>query len=94
MDLALEMGMPVETLKCVMTERELGMWRHYASKKLLPARRSELYLAQIAQAMSGGPLSNYLLRSPADVRSDEIADAVSEIAPLAGVRRLGQKKVH
>lgn len=49
MDLALEMGMPVEHLARIMTEREFRRWHLYATKKLLPAARVELYLAQIAQ---------------------------------------------
>jgi hypothetical protein len=48
MDLALEFGMPVAWLKRVMTERELRQWMKYATRRMLPGRRVELYLAQIA----------------------------------------------
>lgn len=49
MDLALEMGMPYEQLARQMTEREFRAWGEYASRKMLPARRMEWYLAQITR---------------------------------------------
>lgn len=48
MDLALEFGMPVKTLKRVMSERELRMWARYANEQRLPSRRIEFYMAQLA----------------------------------------------
>jgi len=48
MDLALEFGLPVGVLSRLLTERELWEWDRYARKRMLPTRRLELYLAQIA----------------------------------------------
>jgi hypothetical protein len=48
MDLALEFGIDVETLKRTMSERSVRRWNRYALRKLLPQRRLEMYLAQIA----------------------------------------------
>ena len=48
MDLALEMGMTAAGLSRAMTERELMQWQSYAARRMLPMRRLELYLAQIA----------------------------------------------
>lgn len=57
MDLALHMGMTTAGLKRAMTERELREWQAYAARRMLPQRRTELYLAQIAlvvaKAMGG-----------------------------------------
>ena len=97
MDLALELGMTVHHLKCVMTERELVMWQHYADKKLLPTRRMEFYLAQVARSLSGGALKDYLLRPVAEAKAEEVELAVSSIAPGAFAHRLGQgrkREVH
>jgi hypothetical protein len=47
MELALEMGMPFEQLKRVMTERELQAWSRYTHANLMPSRRLELYMAQL-----------------------------------------------
>lgn len=49
MDLALAFGQPVETLARALPEGEFQDWQHYAAKRMLPMRRLELYLAQIAQ---------------------------------------------
>lgn len=48
MDLALEMGLPFETLAQRMTEREFRAWDRYSQRKYLPARRMEIYMAQLA----------------------------------------------
>lgn len=48
MDLALELGMTADGLSRTMTERELREYQGYASRRMLPSRRLELYLAQIA----------------------------------------------
>lgn len=40
--------MPVTTLARVMTEREFRGWQRYAERRMLPTRRMEFYLAQIA----------------------------------------------
>ncbi len=47
MDLALELGHTDEALSH-MTERDFRRWQTYAAKRMLPQRRLELYLAQIA----------------------------------------------
>lgn len=52
MDLALEIGLPVQVLAHVMTEREFRAWAAYRSARALPTRRLELYLAQIAQMIA------------------------------------------
>jgi hypothetical protein len=77
MDLALELGMSSEVLARTMTERELRRWVRYVQRKLLPTRRLEVYLAQIAQMIAitmGGAkdakISDYLIEI-------EAADAVS-----------------
>jgi hypothetical protein len=46
--LALELGRTVAELCDDLTVSELRDWQAYARKKLLPKRRVELYLAQIA----------------------------------------------
>lgn len=48
MDLALHLGFTADGLKRAMTEREFGAWQVYARDRMLPWRRVELYLAQIA----------------------------------------------
>lgn len=40
--------MPVGLLSQVMEEREFRGWQRYAARKMLPQRRLEFYLAQIA----------------------------------------------
>lgn len=48
MDLALHLGSPAGVLARTMTEAEFGDWQSYASTRMLPWRRVEMYLAQIA----------------------------------------------
>lgn len=48
MELALELGSPVEQLSRQMTEREFGWWAKRSATQWLPSRRIEWYLAQIA----------------------------------------------
>lgn len=48
MELAAELGMTVSAMQRSMTERELQRWAWYARTRLLPHRRLELYLAQLA----------------------------------------------
>jgi len=95
MDLALELGMPAQQLRAVMTERELTDWMVYAAKKLLPTRRIEIYLARIAQAMAGGQLSEWLLDEalkPPALAAGDGAAALGSIAGGVGVRVLGKKR--
>ena len=58
-------------IKRSMTETELRAWQAYAARRMLPGRRLEMYLAQLAQlihACMGGakdkPLSAYLFDPP------------------------------
>jgi len=73
MDLAMEFGLPVGVLSRLLTERELKAWNRYARRRMLPQRRIEAYLAQIAQLVAqtmGGskaPLSAFLF----DPRDDD-----------------------
>ena len=48
MDLAAQLGMTAAGLSGSMTERELWQWQRYAARRMLPQRRIEMYLAQIA----------------------------------------------
>jgi hypothetical protein len=87
MDLALELGSTEERLARLMSEREFRRWQKYAAKRLLPTRRLEFYLAQIAQLIAitmGGvkdaKLSDYLIE-PAPVAVHEDAEVV-DIAAL------------
>lgn len=52
MDLALEMGVPYERLAEEMTEREFRQWVKYAKTKGLPARRNEVYMAQVSWVLA------------------------------------------
>lgn len=56
MDLALHLGMTAGGLSSCMPEAELREWQDYARRRLLPMRRIELYLAQLALvcARAGG----------------------------------------
>lgn len=52
MDLALALGQPGHhALARRMTEAEFREWQDYASKRMLPQRRIELYMAQLAYYM-------------------------------------------
>jgi hypothetical protein len=48
LDLALEMGVSPQELARDMPEWQFAQWQHYAARKMLPNRRLELYLAQLA----------------------------------------------
>ena len=81
-DLALELGAPVENLAARLTEREFRAWQHYAARRMLPQRRIELYLAQIAmliaQTMGGAAdvsLEDFLFDPPpADDDGEPLSD--------------------
>lgn len=77
MDLALELGTTANALSRVMTERELHEWALYVRRRMLPQRRLELLLAQvallIAKTMGGvkdAKLSDYLF-DPSEELTDE-----------------------
>jgi hypothetical protein len=85
MDLALEMGMTTAGLSRAMTEREFRDWQAYAARRMLPMRRLELYLAQIALVVvkaAGGAknatLSDFLFDPIAEEAEDDMgADDVA-----------------
>ena len=52
MDLALHLGRTVDELEREMTGVEFVLWQRYASRRMLPWRRMELYLAQVAHTIS------------------------------------------
>lgn len=52
LDLSLEMGIQPQDLGRDMPEWQFQQWQHYAAKKMLPHRRLELYLAQIALVLA------------------------------------------
>lgn len=47
MELALEFGCTVESLKRTLSERELWQWARYRAQHQLPSRRLELMIAQL-----------------------------------------------
>lgn len=99
-DLALELGCSVASLD-QMTEREFRKWSAYAAKRLLPAQRMEVYLAQvcstIAQSVGNSEMkiSDFLieLKTRAPKKKAPGAEAAI-IGAIAGRRifKLGQGK--
>jgi hypothetical protein len=84
MDLALQIGMTADGLKRAMTEREFRQWVRYAGRRMLPQRRIEMYLAQIAQVivrtMGGRPaaeLAEFLFDPQPDPGDDMDTEATS-----------------
>lgn len=82
MDLAIALGQPGHhALARRMTEAEFVEWQHYASKRMLPQRRMELYLAQIAyhiDRLNGArnrTLQDYLF-DPVDDREPTAEDEI------------------
>ena len=81
MDMACELGMPVGVLSRVMPLHELHAWHAYAQRRLLPSRRVEIYLAQIAlliaKTMGGArdaKLSDFLIQPPPERRPVIVVD--------------------
>lgn len=78
MDLALHLGTTVAGLKRSMSEGEFRDWQRYAGSNMLPLRRIELMLAQLARfvhvGMCGGDknakLADYLFE-PVDAMAEE-----------------------
>lgn len=90
MDLAIELGAgSVHQLMQRMPADELAGWWQYAQKRLLPSRRIELYLAQLAQIQAGGKLDDFLLK-PATPEAE--APTADESAAFLG--SVGGGKVH
>lgn len=81
MDLSLHLGTPVETLARAMTEREFIRWQWYAEKKMLPWRRMELFMAQLAMFMDrmngaqNKTLRDYLFDPVDDTEPDDDLEA-------------------
>lgn len=76
MDLALHLGGTVEELDHKMSGVEFYLWQKYAAARMLPWRRMELYMAQLAQIVAvtmGGAkdtrLADYLF-DPEDETED------------------------
>jgi len=68
-----------------MTEREFRAWQQYAARRMLPTRRMEFYLAQIAmliaKTMGNQPeatLADYLFDPDDDGADLDDEDAVKE----------------
>lgn len=82
MDLALEMGMTAAGLSRVMTERELADWTAYRAQWMLPTRRLQMQLAQVALmvAASGGAknakLQDFLFDPPNEDEPDDDDDDI------------------
>lgn len=77
MDLALALGLPGHhALARRMTEGEFVEWQEYASKRMLPQRRIELYLAQIAYYVAR--LDGVRNRGIEDYLFDPETDTVAE----------------
>jgi hypothetical protein len=79
MDLALHLGGTAGGLSRAMSEREFQDWQVYTADHMLPWRRMELYLAQIAQWVArstgrSGDLSAFLF----EAREDENGAALND----------------
>lgn len=81
MDLAATLGGSAEGLSRSMSEAEFQKWGVYASRHLLPFRRLELLLAQLAMILArtmGGAkdakVSDFMLQEP-----DDLPDNVTRI---------------
>jgi hypothetical protein len=105
MDLALELGMTVDALSRSMTERELGRWAKYARQQMLPTRRVERYLAQIAFAVvktipgsKAQSLTDFLISfvpqpiKAAPLKAEDLAHTMDAIAGGKGVYVLGARR--
>ena len=81
-----------------MSEREFRQWMRYAATRLLPSRRVEAYLAQVASVVaqcagSENTLADFLLEFKAKapkMTAETGAHVLANIAGAAGVRKLGQ----
>lgn len=103
MDLALELGFQtVEAMRSHMTEREFGQWVSYASRRMLPMRRIELLLANIARITAGGEaLAPFVfdkrlreMLEPKIVATlGDAATAIQTIAGGVGIYKLGERKI-
>lgn len=85
MDLALHLGTSAGALSKTMTEAEFGEWQRYAGRRMLPMRRIEMYLAQIAMLIAktmGGSkssdLTDFMFEPSDDDEPDDPAAAARE----------------
>lgn len=87
MELALHLGKTLEELE-QMSAPEYGLWLRHASQRMLPWRRMELYLAQIARLIAvtmGGAkdakLIDFMFEPEEEISTVEDATVVFEFAP-------------
>jgi hypothetical protein len=84
--------MPAGALARAMPEREFNDWQRYAARRMLPQRRIEMYLAQIAMLIaktnggaSGKGLDDFMLDPPPD-DPDEPEDDLAAAVEFFGFR--------
>ena len=84
--------MPAGALARAMPEREFRDWQRYAARRMLPQRRVEMYLAQIAMLIAktaggaaGKGLDDFLLDPPPDEDAGP-ADDLAAAAEFFGFR--------
>jgi hypothetical protein len=84
MDLALHMGRPADALARELTEPEFTAWQHYAARRMLPQRRIELYLAQIALMVmrAGGNTRAKLADFLFDAQEPDDGNSEQDVAEL------------
>lgn len=97
MTLALHLGMTADGLERSITERELGDWQQLAAEDMLPLKRIEMYLAQIAHTAArasgmkkrgGGELTlAEFLFEPVAV----VEEAANDITPADIVKQFGSR---
>lgn len=90
MELALELGMTLTSLRREMPHRELIRWYAYRNKRMLPGRRMELMMAQLIRSFAGGTVADYLIGE--EQPQEKVNDGASAISAMAGVgvRTLGK----
>ena len=84
--------MPAGALARAMPEREFNDWQRYAARRMLPQRRIEMYLAQIAMLIAktnggaaGKGLDDFMLDPPPD-EPDEPDDDLAAAVEFFGFR--------
>lgn len=85
MDLALHFGITLADLKRRLSEKEFLKWSRYSERYMLPQRRLELYLAQIAMWAARGPttaectLQDFLFDPPENITPQEAFENDAEL---------------
>lgn len=69
MNLALHLGMPVETMLRSMTSAEFGQWAMYARRNALPFARLEMMLGQVCMLIA---------RTMGGVKNAKVADFIPQ----------------